>query len=79
MRGKVQEIDWSLEAVKQEAGFTRTMSSRTDNAIDKIPLPIIDERYCSYENFYINFKASLEGKEKFNVQKQSSIPSENMR
>lgn len=70
VRGAVDEVDWSLEAIKNAAGSTRTMRPRPKSTVESLPLPEVD---ADWQDFYRNFKQAVEGKAKLNVQPEQVL------
>lgn len=70
-RGKIKEIDWSLESVENYAGSTRTMRPRPNETIETLENPKTE---TDWSEFYFNYQRVLEGKDTLLVQ-----PSETLR
>lgn len=60
VKGSVQEVDWSIEAVKNAAGFTRTMRPRPKETVEELPLPKLTEAERR-KTFYENFLRAVDG------------------
>lgn len=53
VKGKVKEIDWGIDMVKNAAGFTRTMRPRPKETVEELLLPELsadESRNLFYEN-----------------------------
>lgn len=72
VKGEVKEVDWSIEAVKNAAGFTRTMRPRPENTVEICGLPVLSADEA--ENmFYSNFIKALEGDERFYIKPEETL------
>lgn len=71
VKGKVKEVDWSIEAVKNAAGFTRTMRPRPENTVDTEPLPEIADRGSG--SFYDGLISALKGDKQHLVKMEETL------
>lgn len=70
VRGTVEEIDWSLDAVKHAAGSTRTMRPRPESTIETLPLPKFT---ADFSDFYRDFKDAMQGTRPLAVQPEEVL------
>lgn len=72
IKGKVQEVDWSIEKVKNAAGFTRTMRPRPEDSVELLPLPELSQE-DKQNTFYENFIKAVEGDTRFYVKAEEIL------
>lgn len=70
VRGTVQETDWSLEAIKHAAGFTRTMQPRPKSTTETLELPKLESDFADY---YRDLMAAVEGKAELAVKPEQAL------
>lgn len=70
VQGKVEEIDWGVDASESAAGSTRTMRPRPEETTKNLPLPEVE---VSWSEFYRNYRDVLEGKAELFVNSESVL------